>query len=353
MNPRVLKVGEKIYSQSLQHFDDSYLVGFPQRERQLLKHISGIKFEFFNHASITDISSITTERDRLNQYLSDKKYDYLFIDNPLSILVIDSKVNIPIIFDCIDWYEEMYLKEYGVNKQFFLLRYSLQETLDRVEKIIAQSPVILDSLKKWSQKEHQYEIVPNGYDKTIFYPYSNVKNIKIRQKLEKKYKCNLEGKKIVVYTGKLGYWYDNIKIIAQSIPQDFVFFIVGDGPISNQIPSQENIIKCGAVDLSQVPDFTNIADVLVFPVEVDCSPIAISEYLAVGKPIVMGKGRMEWLLKDGVTGCMVDNNVPSWRLGIEKASRMKKICSKNNLELAKDLSWQKLAVKFSKFIIQN
>ena len=84
--------------------------------------------------------------------------------------------------------------------------------------------------------------------------------------------------------------------------------------------------------------------------DVDCSPIVISEYLAVGKPIVMGKGRMEWLLKGGESGCMVDNNIYAWRLGINRALEMNSQCRTNNLRLAENLSWQKLSKKFSDFL---
>lgn len=350
MKKVILKIGENIYSQSLQHFSKSYLKGFPQREQFLLKHAEGVEFDFFRHSQLVNITTTIKERDRLNKFLDTRKYDYLMIDNPFSVLVIDPRIKTPIIFDCIDWYEEMYLKEFGIDKRFFLLRYGILDLLERANKVIAQSPVILESLKSWGLKTKDYAVISNGYDSGIFYPYSEAIKSKTRKELENKYKIKFGNKKIIVYTGKLGIWYEDIKLIAKAITDDQIFLIVGDGPIRNQIPNQPNIVKCGAVSLQEVPCYTNIADVLVFPVSVDCSPIAISEYLAVGKPIVMGKGRMEWLLRDKQTGCMVDNNINAWRLGIMTASKMGNICRKNNLILAKDLSWQKLSHKFAAFI---
>lgn len=346
----VLKIGDRVYTQSLQHFAPSYLRGFPQREQFLLEHVKDIKFSFFKHKVLSNISDVLKERQRLDEYLKGKKFDYLMVDNPFSSLIIDQGIKTPILFDCIDWYDEMYLKEFGVDKRYYLLRYGLLDLLQRAKKVVAQSPVILEALKSWGLKTAETIVIPNGYDAKIFYPYSHSKIIEIKGQFEKKYKVRLNSKKIIVYTGKLGVWYDNIKMIAQAIEDNQIFFIVGDGPILKEIPDQPNIIKCGPVNLVQVPNYTNVANVLVFPVEVDCSPIVISEYLAVGKPIVMGKGRMEWLLKDGKSGCMVDNNIYAWQLGINKAIKMKKLCRTNNLKLAKDLSWQNLSRKFSDFL---
>lgn len=347
---RVLKIGDRVYTQSLQHFTPSYLLGFPQREQFLLDHVKDIKFSFFKHEVLGDIGNVLNEKERLNEYLKDKQFDYLMVDNPFSSLIIDQNIKTPILFDCIDWYDEMYLKEFGVTKGYYLLRYGYIDLLQRAKKVIAQSPVILEALNSWGLKTTETIVIPNGYDAKIFYPYSRSRTEEVKNLFEKKYNIKLEGKKIIVYSGKLGVWYENIKTIAGAIEDNQVFFVVGDGPILKKIPNQHNIIKCGPVNLAEVPNYTNIADVLVFPVDVDCSPIVISEYLAVGKPIVMGKGRMEWLLKDGKSGCMVDNNIYAWRLGINKAIKMKKLCRTNNLKLAKDLSWQKLSKKFSDFL---
>lgn len=348
---RVLKVGDKIYSQSLQHFSATYWKNFPQREQFLLQHLKDkINFDFFRHEVIHSIDDILKESKRLTKFLKDKDFDFLFVDNPFSALIIESNVKIPIIFDCIDWYDEMYLKEYGVDKSYYLLRVGLLEILERANKVIAQSPVILESLKQWGLKTKDYIVIPNGFEQDLFYPFPEKDNSRFKEKLSKKYKLNLKGKKIVVYTGKLSKWYENIKIIAEAIEEGQVFFIVGDGPLLKEIPNRTNIIKVGAVPLSEVPKYTNIADVLVFPVDVDCSPIAISEYLAVGKPIVMGKGRMEWLLKNGKTGYMVDNNVYAWRKGILSAIENKTITKSFNLKLSKNLSWDYLAQKMVNFI---
>lgn len=351
---RILKIGDKIYSQSLQHFTSSYLKGFPQREQFLFKYLKReIKFDFFRHRVIHNISDILKETLRLNEFLEKNNYDYIFIDNPFSALIIESNVKTPIIFDCIDWYDEMYLKEFGINEGYYLLRCGFMEILERANKVIAQSPIILQALINWGLKTKNFVVIPNGFEKDLFYPYPENINNRFKEKLSRKYNIDLKSKKILVYTGKLSKWYENIKIIIEAVNENQIFFIVGDGPLLKEIQKQKNIIKCGAVNLSEVPKYSNIADVLVFPVDIDCSPIVVSEYLAVGNPIVMGKGRMEWLLKDGKSGFMVDNNVYSWRKGISSAIKNKARIKQFNLKLSRNLNWEYLAKKMINFINQN
>ena len=64
----------------------------------------------------------------------------------------------------------------------------------------------------------------------------------------------------------------------------------------------------------------------------------------------MERGRMEWLLKDGITGSMVDNNPYAWRRGFEQAYAHRQAIGKYNGELAKTLSWDTLARQFSAFL---
>lgn len=346
MTRKILKLGDKVYSQSIQNFSQSYFEGFPQREQYLLQEAKGLDFTFFRHEALRDLGTVSNERERLRTFLDTNTFDAVLIDNPLSVLLVPDD-DTPVIFDCIDWYEEMYVTEFGSDKAFFLLRYAMKEALERAELIIAQSPVMLSAVRSWGATAEKMLVIPNGYDEEIFFPYTEAKAKKLRAELAAKHKVDINDKIVITYTGKLGEWYKNIVLIAESISDDMVLFIVGDGPIAKILPSKPNVIMCGPVRLEEVPHYTNAADVLVFPVDVDCSPIAISEYLAVGKPIVMGRGRMEWLLQDGQTGSMVDNNEYSWQRGIESAYEARENTRHHNIDLAKDLTWSKLGAKFS------
>lgn len=348
---KILKVGDRIYAQSLQHTSHSYFHGFPQREQHLIYHLSqSCDFEFYRHQLIDSLDTIISEQTKLFQFCQKKDFDYILIDNPFSMLVLDSRIKTPIVFDCIDWYDEMYATEFGVDEKYYLLRYGLLLALRKSTKVISQSPVLLKQLKKWGLHSTDTCVIPNGYDQNIFYPYTQTKIKHLKTIYSHRYQKDLSHSTIIVYTGKLSLWYKNISLIAKSLEPDWIMCIVGDGPLMQSIPNQPNVIKTGPVPLTEVPNYTNIADVCVFPVSVDCSPIAISEYLAVGKPIVMEKGRMEWLLQDGVTGAMVDHTSTSWKQGIHHALSHKSKISLHNLELSKNLSWQKAAHSFKEFL---
>lgn len=346
----ILKVGDRIYALSLQNFNKSYLSGFPQREQYLAKHAKNINFTFFKHELLNGIEAIIQERTRLNLFLKDKLFDYVMIDNPLSMLIIGKDIKIPVLFDCIDWYDEMYLKEFGINKRYYLLRHGFLEALERVDRVVCQSSVILDALKRWGLKTKKYKVIPNGYDDNLFYSYTEKRIKELKYEFEKKYKISTKNKTLVVYTGKVGTWYDQLLTISEAIDENQIFVIVGDGPLLKDITNKENIIKCGAVKLHEVPNFTNMSDVLVFPVSEDCSPIAISEYLAVGKPIVMPHGRMRWLLKDKINAIFVEKTISGWKNGIQLVLKKGSRVNKDNIKLAQKLSWQLLSKQFSKFL---
>ena len=347
---KILKIGDYTYAQSLQHFSQSYLTGFPQREQFLFQHVRKVEFVFFRHKILNNLEDVYEERQRIKNYLQNHHFNFLMIDNPLSSLLITADCTVPILFDSIDWYSEMYLREFGIDKRYYLLHYGLLQLLQMAERVISQSPLNLNALQKWGLKTKKTVVIPNGYDARYFYPYSDLRINRLKKYFSGKYNIDLNKRKIIVYTGKLGKWYKNIKVIVNAIEDNQVFFIVGDGPLLKEIPGRKNLIKCGRVDFKKVPDYTNIADVLVFPVDKDCSPLAVSEYCAVGKPIVIGKGRIEWLLNNSQNSCLVNNNVSSWRIGIKKALEMKQINKNCSLNIAKKLSWQILAKKFTDFI---
>ena len=347
---RILKVGDQLYSQSIKPSTPEILEGFPQREQFLFAHARGLNIETFRHEVLAGVEQVARERERLSQYLRAQKFDLVMVDNPLSALIIDKTVAPTILFDCIDWYDELYLKEFGVDKRYYLLRYGLLDLLERADKVVAQSPVMLDSLRMWGLRTNQAAVVPNGYDSSLFKPYSPDRARAARSAIQKRVGTSFEDKSIIVYTGKLTTWYEGIKTIAEAITDKQIFLIVGDGPLRSAIPERENVVQVGAVALQEVPDYTNSADVLVYPVDSDCSPIVVSEYLAVGKPVVIPKGRIDWLLTDGQHGCLVDNSIHSWRRGIARALENKDAFGKCNLELAREFSWDKLASNFVDFV---
>lgn len=351
---RLLTVGDKVYGQSLQHFVPSYLQGFPQRQKFLLECLRDrIHVDACSHVILKNEMQIAEAQTDVVQQLQSTTYDGILIENPLSIftLPIDGP---PIIFDCIDWYEEMYEQEFGRDDGYSLLKRAMAMVMQRADIVVAQSPVILADLKKRGLKTHKTIVIPNGFDHRYFFPYPELEKKQAMRTIENRHAVSLGDKKIIVYTGKLNAWYEDIVTVAKAITHNQLFLIVGDGPLVSHIPRGDNIVMCGPVDFSDVALYTNTADVAVFPVAQDCSPIAISEYLAVGKPIVMNHGRMEWLLKEGVHAAFVEpGSVASWREGIQYALCHGEAMGSANRRLAMGLSWKHLADKLNSFLHAN
>ena len=99
--------------------------------------------------------------------------------------MIDGALKISIIFDCIDWYDEMYVKEHGVDSRYYLLQHAYLELLKRASKVIAQSPVILRTLFTWGLQTKKAMVIPNGYDERYFFPYSIQKVAQLKNSLHR------------------------------------------------------------------------------------------------------------------------------------------------------------------------
>lgn len=358
---KVLKIGDLKYSMSLQRFCLSFKNSFPQRDEYFKQYSNGkLKISYYCH-NILDTDSINNEKARLAEYLKEHRGEYkgILFDNPLSFQILPEEIEIPLIFDMIDWYEEMYKTELvdGAGEQNLenlqLISSSLRQLVKVIDGLVVQSPLMLEYAKSIGfDPARKNIIIPNGYDHTVFYPYEQEKVNEFKKALAEKFKINLEGKIIVVYQGKLGKWYQDLEFAITDMNNDdrIAAFIIGDGALKDRLQqlSSGNIIFTGALPLKSVPGYTNIADVCIFPVN-DCSPIAISEYIGVGKPIVARKGRISWLVKDTENGCLVDEH-NRWKECIFKAWENREELSRNNRELAQNLSWKSLARVYEDFL---
>jgi len=359
-NFNIFKICDEIYGKSIQEFPGSYLRGFPQRDLHLKKDVYdylGIKY--FRHG-IINVKTIEKERIFLYQFLEnlDSKLDAILIDNPLSFLILPNNIikKTLLIFDMIDWYEDMYRIELGDNSSLNLVNSSLKMIMKRADGLIVQSPIMFKyACELGFDKKKPYVVIPNGYDHNIFYPFSSQKLIKIKETISLDYNINFTNKIIVVYQGKMGKWYGGIESFIRNINDDkkIIGILVGEGPLKERFQkiASKNIFFTGFMKFKDVSRFTNIADCCVFPVN-DCSPIAISEYIGVKKPIISLGHRISWLIKDGINGYIVDKD-HEWKEKIIKAYKNKEVLIKNNEHLSNKLKWSSLSKYYRKFILKT
>jgi glycosyltransferase involved in cell wall biosynthesis len=246
-----------------------------------------------------------------------------------------------IVFDCIDWYEEMYQKEFPNDATgLSLLRGGLDRALKFSHKVICQSPITKEYVSTMMDGVAEKAIsIPNGYDKNIFSPGDG-----IRQQLIYDYP-EIKGKKLIVFAGKLGKWYERILEVCDVVSRskEWIFLIVGDGPLAEKVQKYENVCFVGRVPLDKVPLYTRSADVCVLPVDDDC-PLATMEYFAVGAPVIHYGTRIRWILQDKENGKMVLHRsewIPSMNYCAENKARIRK----NNILKIRGYTWTALAGK--------
>lgn len=308
---KLCKIGDKIYGLSLQQPRKSYLEGFPQREVFLIENLKNAK--------------LTTEVDDC---------DAIWIDNPMYYDETVVKLNKPVIFDAIDWYEEMCIKE---NRLDNLLK--LHKGLEMLKQcqqlmLISQSPLVQGYMEYILKLPTIVsEVIPNGYDEKL-HTFTEFDN---------------NEKKIMLFAGKMGRWYSNLIYFIEFVKnrKDWEFRLLGDGELKSyfeKMSNGNNIIFYGHVSREKVAEEIKKSDVCVFPVD-DCSPIVVSEYMACGRPVVNLGTRLNWLVRDAREGFCLSSpdELTRW---LEISYLNKASFGFSASEQIKPYSWRQNAIRF-------
>ena len=102
-------------------------------------------------------------------------------------------------------------------------------------------------------------------------------------------------------------------------PGNFRLYIVGNGSLRQELESQavregvvENVSFLGAIPHQQMPEFYNMADLLVLPSEMEGTPMVLLEALACGTPVVATNvGGIPDIINNGVNGYAIDAPEPA------------------------------------------
>ena len=134
-----------------------------------------------------------------------------------------------------------------------------------------------------------------------------------------------------------------VELIAKTakLMPEHTIFVAGDGPDKNILENIPNIKLVGFLSGEKLVEFMGNAKVLLVPsVWYENCPLSILEAQCMGVPVIaMNNGGMAELIKDGVTGTLVQTPTPK-----ELAEKIKKIVEneeyyrglKENLEKEKD-----------------
>lgn len=296
---KIIKLTEYVYTASFARIHPSYLEGFPQREKYLLAGFASLDVHWYKHPLLNDAAVIAQSRDQLKAYIKQEQIDFILFDNPISALLLDEELMRTAIFDCCDWYLDYFHCEFGADADSSALQQGLQLAIADCPYCIFQSTTIRDwYLNERGGRPVMAELIlPNGFDAEFFYPGTS------KLKFDRP---------TVLFAGKLGLWYQGLRTVAAALPEGWQLILVGDGPCREEYASLPAVHCTGRLSLPEVADYIRAATVCVMPVD-DCSPIATSEYLACGKPVVHMGPRINWMIQDGVNGYLAGPDVAQWR----------------------------------------
>ncbi len=328
---KILYVGEGTYAETLQPMKPSFKSFFPQRRAHLHEEL-----EKLGHT----IEILTVpDPDKVRTITGLDKYDVVYTDNPR----IGTSMPRLDVFDFCDWYSDMYAEEYGEDYNYYHLKSAERNCATKAKAVVAQGVPIADYVSPYNGN---VTIIPNGVDPERFYPEVPYKHDAFR----------------VVYTGKLTKWYKRILTICESVARlgnEYELYVIGDGVLADDVKTYEEFFKnihfIGPVPYEKVPTYTRKGDVCVFPVD-DDSPIAVYEYMACGKPMILRGERMKSFLKSRTNALFVEGYSPySWANALKTLKEndvLRENMGKANLAESKKYHWSVLGKKLEEVMIQ-
>jgi glycosyltransferase involved in cell wall biosynthesis len=333
---KLCRVSEGVYAESIQKGHETFKK-FPQRMEFVDKRLREA-FDFDN-ASFSNVGDVGTLVDMIVGIKDFAAADCYLTDNPYIGWVLAMRHR-PFVFDYIDMYSLMVAKEFPKDdEKYCFTRYCETVSIRNCLGLIVQSG---DLEKQLSYIETEIKVIPNGVDTKRFV------NIKGFLKDKKKFR--------LVFVGKITDWYASLRTICKAVEglEDVELVVVGDGGLRESIQkdSPKNVLWMGAKPYDEVPMWIDSADVCVFCVD-DGSPLAITEYLCCGKPIITLKGKIEWLLKSGVNGLLVYDTPDEFKQAIitlKENEQLRKQYGEANLELSRRLDWDVLMKEYVQFI---
>ncbi|NHV06870.1 MAG: glycosyltransferase family 4 protein [Thaumarchaeota archaeon] len=168
---------------------------------------------------------------------------------------------------------------------------SYETILKESSKVICISNFLSKELTSFYDiPRESVEVIPNGIDLERFKLVEDGKKLKS--------KLHLDGKKIILYVGRLSYEKGlNVLLLAlkKVLERDrnIVLVIVGDGPIKNELKVMSlklrinpNVFFVGSLESNCLPSYYSMADVVVIPSIYEAQSLVLLEAMASGKPVI-------------------------------------------------------------------
>jgi teichuronic acid biosynthesis glycosyltransferase TuaC len=202
-----------------------------------------------------------------NQENPDAIYAHFFFPSGLAAVHIGEEIQVPTFIGSGESYLErmhVHFKKYG-------------DDLRKAKSIIAVSSQIKRFLvTKYSFFPDKVEILNNGVDLNRFKP--------VEKSIARENWRISENKFIIGYVGSFTQKKGVLRLIkAVEDMEDVSLVLIGDGPLK---PQGKNIVFCGKLDQSKIPELLSTVDIFVLPTLGEGCCNAILEAFAIGLPVV-------------------------------------------------------------------
>lgn len=217
------------------------------------------------------------------------------LESSIAAVLIKSIFKIPFVFNFVDDYSLI------ASYEGRMLRYHALKYLEKVIPKLADLVIVVDIPKEEfcldiGIPEEKLRVIPNGVDTSLFKP--GIVENQLRDKL------GLSSGRIVLFVGKMNKYYE-LDTVLRAIPAVLAkfpktqFLFVGDGDnmdhlkgLSEHLEIENSVCFAGFRPPEEVPQIINLSDICVFPLP-DSSALAIFEYMACAKPVVLPTGGTE------------------------------------------------------------
>jgi len=283
------------------------------------------------------------------QILNDFRPNLLHINSPFSLgysaIKYAEKYKIPVVATYHTHFAS-YAKYYKIKTLGNMSWTYFKNLYNRCEKVYVPSKPILKELKNHGLKTIEY--LPHGVDIKFFNPM-------YKSSIWKK-SLGIEGKTVLLYSGRL-VWEKDLKTLADTYNilsvyrDDFVFVLVGDGPIKNEL--QKLMPKASYQSGHALSTVYSSSDIFVFPSTTETFGNVTLEAMASGiPPVCARKGGASGIIIDGETGLLTK---PGDALDLANKievlldkPKLRNEIAKNALKYAQKQTWNKI---FNKLFI--
>jgi glycosyltransferase involved in cell wall biosynthesis len=180
----------------------------------------------------------------------------------------------------------------------------------RADHILCVSRVLADEAQQRGARSERVHVLPNAIDPNRFRTPKLGPSVRAR--------LGLEGSIVIGHVG-LFYFWDRLDVLIEAVKSirdqhpEMKVLLVGDGPemenlkrAAFRLGMERAVIFSGPVPRDDVPAYIDAMDICVLPnSNAFGSPIALFEFMAMGKPcVVPDLGPMRDVIDDNITGVM-------------------------------------------------